>query len=152
MCAWEIDSDAVAELMDAIRMDPGYAAAYIELINVNLNMGNREGALNIAQEGLVRIPDSKVLQKHYRELGGKLPYPMPIEKKEEAAPEVSENSAQAEAESPAITQAPTGTPPNPENSQAAQEPLQDDSSGSTAIGTPSNPWCRFCTESDIKPQ
>lgn len=146
------DSDAVAELMEAIRLNPGYAAAYIELINVNLNSGNREGALNIAQEGLARFPDSKTLQKHYRELGGKLPYPEPIKKKEEAAPPVSENSAQAEAESPAISQAPTDPAPDPVDNPAAKEPLPGDSSGSTAIGTPSNPWCRFCTDSDIKPQ
>lgn len=146
------NSDAVAELMEAIRLNPGYAAAYIELINVNLNVGNREGALNIAQEGLARMPDSKVLQKHYRELGGKLPYPEPHEKKEETSPQASENSAQVEAELPAITQAPTGTPNDPEDSQAAKEPLPDNSPGSTAIGTPSNPWCRFCTDSDIKPR
>lgn len=146
------DSDAVAELVEAIRLNPDYAAAYIELINVNLRIGNREGALNLVTESLARIPDSKVLQKHYHELGGKLPYPTPVVKREEPAPQASEDSVKAEAELPAITQAPTGTPNEPEDSQAAKTPLPDDSSGRTAIGTPSNPWCRFCTDSDIKPK
>ncbi|MBU1691271.1 MAG: tetratricopeptide repeat protein [Gammaproteobacteria bacterium] len=146
------DSDAVAELMKAIRLKPDYATAYIELINVYLNLGNREGALNIAQEGLTRTPDSKILQKRYRDLGGKLPYPAPAEKKEEPVPQANENSAQSAAELPAINQAPTDAPPVPEDGQSVKEPLPTNSSGNTTIGTPTNPWCRFCTDSDIKPQ
>ena len=144
--------EGINDMMKAIRLNPQTTEAYIALVRHFNDVHLKEDALRFATDGLRYLPNSKALQRIYDEIGGKRPYPEPHEKKEETSPQASENSAQVEADLSAISNAPTGAPNDPEDSQAAKEPLPDNSSGSTAIGTPSNPWCRFCTDSDIKPK
>lgn len=143
-------SDAITEFTEASRLQPGYALAYFELINVYIKNGTRDEALKVARQGLTRIPDSKVLQKYYRELGGKLPYPTPIEN----TASDNENSMTPTL-TPAATTGPGNNNPTPDypakpsqtdTRNQAQEPHHQES----PIGSPTNPWCRFCPPSDVE--
>lgn len=130
-------AEAMAELNNALRYDAAAGAAYQALADSYLEMGNRTKALEMATEGLKRNPDSKVLQRRYTELGGKLPYPARIEA---AAAESQATEGNEVAATPsAASQDPSIASPAPESSrnEAVAEPK---------IGSPTNPYCRFCPD------
>lgn len=136
--------EAAAEYIKALSYNPNSPAIYLALADFYQETGGKPKALEIVTEGLRRSPDSKGLKLRYTELGGKLPYPeavvktMPTEAtrdevkpevKSEAAPPSRETTSQA-ADGTKLT-APTGPTPQIEPPK---------------IGSPKNPYCRFCTD------
>jgi len=147
------DSEAVKEFLLAIKGNPSLAKAYSELGRVQARLGIKQEALKTVTEGLRFVPDSRALQRMYTELGGKLPYPEPLVKKTEptpavdtttkvetplAAPQVDVSGTTTDNSTPAAT---TPTAPAEKPADAAA-PLP----APPKIGSPSNPYCRFCTD------
>lgn len=140
------DGAAVSDLLKAIEMDPKLPRAYIVLADLYAKQKNRSKALETVTAGLRHNPDTKSLQRRYTELGGKLPYPEPLQSvaAEPAAgtPGASPAPVTASPTEPAppvaasSAAAPAATPATPA-AQPATEPK---------IGSPTNPYCRFCPD------
>lgn len=131
------NGEAVGNLLKAIELDPGQARAYMTLADLYLKQKNRDKALDTVTEGLRHNPGTKSLQRRYTELGGKLPYPAAIE------PAAAEARAATPDAPPVAEAAPAGEPAaQPEASAAAAAaPV-----GAPKIGSPTNPYCRFCPD------
>lgn len=151
--------EAATEYLKALRYLPNSSAIYLALADIYQEIGDKPKALEMVAEGLRHTPDSKGLKRRYTELGGKLPYPeavtkaMPAEmtgaevKPEinpEAAPPSGETTSQAaDAPSEQIKFKKEGkTEPVPASAKTTPaEPV-----AAPKIGSPNNPYCRFCTD------
>jgi tetratricopeptide (TPR) repeat protein len=136
------DGAAVGDLLKAIEMDPGLSRAYMALADLYVKQKNRSKALDTVTTGLRHSPETKSLQRRYTELGGHLPYPEPIQPAvvESATEKPEPSSVPADAiqdgsEPPAtsLATAPAEVP--------AGEPVTE-----PKIGSPNNPYCRFCPD------
>ncbi|CAG0991755.1 hypothetical protein ANAEL_02339 [Anaerolineales bacterium] len=146
-------SEGVRDMMKAIQLNPQTTEAYVALARYFSEAHMKDKALEFATDGLRYLPSSKALRRIYDENGGTQPYPDPYEKKEVPNPQANEDPVQAGAELPAMTQAPAGDSSTPaSDNQTAKDQAPNNPSSDTPIGTPTNPWCRFCTDSDSKPQ
>lgn len=130
------DGEAVSNLLQAIELNPRQPRAYMTLADLYDKMKNRGKALETVSEGLRHNPDTKSLQRRYTELGGKLPYPAPIQPAQAAE---TPATTPADAAPSAVTTAPT----EPAKSEPAAAPA---SAEPPKIGSPNNPYCRFCTD------
>lgn len=141
-------ADSSREFMEAIRLKPDYVAAYIGLIDFYRKLGNREDALKTASEGLTHAPESKTLQRRYRELGGKLPYPVPVNGEPETASpaEAPASNAAAPGNGNDTTVAAPPVAPSPVDDQKQPETTPQE----PKIGSPTNPWCRFCPPPELQ--
>jgi tetratricopeptide (TPR) repeat protein len=119
---------AVKDLQQAIAINPKLTKAYLELVSVYRDSKQSAQAMDIVVAGLRQVPDSKTLQRHYLELGGKPPFPEP------AAAEAAATATQAQPE-----QAPPAA-----DSQPVPPAATDAVETTPVIGTPGNPYCRFC--------
>ncbi len=129
--------EAMGDLLKSIDANPGQARAYLTLADMYTKQNNRAKALETVTEGLRHNPGTRSLQRRYTELGGKLPYPAPIEP------------------TPAAVQADTsGAPPAAEADSAlpaesaadAPPPAEAEPAAPPKIGSPTNPYCRFCPD------
>lgn len=131
------ENKAIGELMEAIRGNPELAQAYVELSDIQARNMKSGEALKTVTEGLRHAPDSKPLKRRYTELGGKLPYPAPIAtvpvEPLVAKPDETATSTPASPAEPT-----TGTP-------AAVTPVAEPLA-EPRIGSPKNPYCRFCPD------
>ena len=131
------EGKAAAEFMEAIRGNPELAQAYVELADIQARNKKPGEALKTVTEGLRHAPDSKSLKRRYTELGGKLPYPAPIEttpvEAQAAKPDEKAVSIPASPAEPTAGTAATVTP--------AAEPI-----AAPRVGSPKNPYCRFCPD------
>lgn len=139
---------AMADWQKSISLDKHYVRSIQELADLLAkNLGKPEQALEVVAEGLRDNPDVKSLQKRYTRYGGKLPYPEPrvvakppqdgaSEAKSESEKALSER---AKADAPAMDAARADAPTKKPDSSKAEEPVLE-----PVIGTPDNPWCRFC--------
>jgi tetratricopeptide (TPR) repeat protein len=133
-------AQAAGTLIKAIQFDSNYVPAYVELSDYYREMGDKKKALGLIVEGLKREPDSKRLKRSYKELGGKLPYPEPIQPTPvEAAQPVA--TTDKEIEAPSASEKTANDTPASAPVVAPEEPATTPN-----IGTPKNPYCRFCTE------
>lgn len=127
-------AQAIGHFRKAIELNPRQPRAYNAMADYYAKIKQPAKALESVSEGLRHNPDTRSLQRRYTELGGKLPYPAPIEPQVVADParQPKENAAVPAEQAPAEQAA---TPPAPE--LVASPP---------AIGTPKNPYCRFCPD------
>jgi tetratricopeptide (TPR) repeat protein len=137
---------AIADFRKSIELQPTLVRSYTLLADLYLELNEKTEALKVATEGLRHVPGSKGLQELYTKLGGKLPYPEPIQAEAKAAPQPADASAGAAAPAAAVdTQAASTTAEEADASQqkasAGAEPKRQ-----PQVGTPTNPWCRFCPE------
>lgn len=126
---------AVGEFMEAIKGNPKLAQAYVELADIQAHNKKSGDALKTVSEGLRYAPDSKPLRRRYTEFGGKLPYPAPIA----TTPVESQVAKPVEAagSAPVVSVEPiSGAPDTPAAETVAP----------TKIGSPPNPYCRFCPD------
>lgn len=72
--------EAVPDITRALEMNPHLVRGYLALGTIYANAGDRSQALSAVSTGLRYNPDSKILQARYEKLGGKLPYPEPIQR------------------------------------------------------------------------
>jgi tetratricopeptide (TPR) repeat protein len=129
---------AIAEFTKSIELDPHQPKAYQELSDYYLGLKQQKKALEVVTEGLRYNPDAKVLQRRYEDLGGKLPYP------EAVVREAPQSATRTETSD-------TGSRPMPEQpvAQQVQEispARQKTDEAIKGIGSPKNPYCRFCPE------
>lgn len=130
--------EAAAEYIKALRYNPNSSAIYLALADFYQGTGDKPKALEMVTEGLRRNLNSKGLKLRYTELGGKMPYPEPL-----VAKAAESESAQQTGSAPAptiITPPISGTPASPASEQAKVP------ENKPPMGTPSNPYCRFCTD------
>ena len=130
-------SEAVGNLLQSIEADPNQPRAYLTLAEMYEKQKNRAKALETVTEGLRHNPDIKSLQRRYTELGGKLPYPEPIG----PAPVAAQTDRPGDAPGEASAAAPTSP-------AAAGTPATSagDADELPKIGSPTNPYCRFCPD------
>jgi tetratricopeptide (TPR) repeat protein len=136
------DGDALKDLLKALELDPKLIRGYAMASDFYTKIKRRDEALKVVTEGLRNNPGNARLQRLYQELGGKLPYPEPIAPEPEKSLQPLPTPA---APAPATLQAPALDDKPP----AQAEPSTPADAGPPAkakIGTPSNPWCRFCPE------
>lgn len=119
--------EALADYNRAIEINPHLTRPYLQLIDLYEAEKKRNKSLEVATNGLRNNPDSKALQRRYREVGGKLPYPKPIQ-------------AEVVATEPA-SKTETGVS-EPVPARVVDKPPVDQ----PKIGSPTNPYCRFCPD------
>lgn len=139
------DSLAIIDFYKSIEHDPNQVRAYIAIAEMHSKANNKPKALESITTGLRNVPDSKNLQKKYRELGGKEPFPKPLD--------VAPNSS-VDAPVPQIDKggdAGSVTTPDAGRIQQPVSPSGQENTGKDAgdtqsapIGAPGNPYCRFC--------
>jgi len=128
---------AITHFNKAIELDPRQPRAYNALSDYYVKTKQSAKALEIVTTGLQYNPDTKSLQRRYKELGGKLPYPEPIE----PTPAVEVEAAKPE-EPP--TPSPSSVEPAASPTAVLPEPVEP--IAEPRIGSPTNPYCRFCPD------
>jgi tetratricopeptide (TPR) repeat protein len=128
--------EAVKDLNQAVASDPRMVRPYLQLADIYVKGKSASRALETVSEGLRHVPDSTALQRRYLELGGQKPYPDPIVAKA-AEPVPAQPETPASKPEAAVDAAPASAAP-----ATAQSAAQIESP--PAIGTPKNPYCRFC--------
>lgn len=130
------NAEAVQDMNKALELNPNLVKAYSYLADFYSGINLKDRALRVIADGLRHNPDTTSLQRRYRELGGKLPYPEPIQ----PAPAVAVQPATPEAVPPPVQAEVAGEP-----ATATVAPAPDTPSESK-IGSPKNPYCRFCPD------
>lgn len=136
---------ALLEFLRAIEIKPNHVGAILAATDIYLTLKKRENALALLEKGLLSAPETKSLQRKYTEMGGDIAL---INKNsttiKEAAkkPEPANEAESKEVENKhkALSDAPGSTTNN------KQAPAINNGGG--AVGMPSNPWCRFCPDSE----
>lgn len=134
-------AEGVANLMKAIELKPDYIPAYYALSYYYSDSGNKEKALDVVEDGLRHVPESEGLLQRFKKLGGKTP-PTPLV----TAPK-SASSGVAKGSSPAQQSQNPAKDTTVQSSEKESSSSQNKTPGQDAsqnIGSPSNPWCRFC--------
>jgi tetratricopeptide (TPR) repeat protein len=139
---------AIGDLKKALELNPKLVRAYTLSSNIHVKLKQKKEALSVVEAGLRHVPDSSALQRLYKERGGKLPYPEPIaDAAEVMAPpaETSQENGVSKTEGQSrngVQQAPDGATP-----AAAESGVADiQAPAAPKIGSPTNPWCRFCPD------
>jgi tetratricopeptide (TPR) repeat protein len=135
------NAEAVKEFLQAIRLKPDYADPYAAMADFYARIEKKQDALKILQEGLRQIPTSRKLARRYQELGGKLPRPEANPPLAETAKPETQPPVPVETAKKVLEAAPVAArqAPEPEPASPSERPPEK-------IGSPSNPWCRFCTD------
>lgn len=136
------EGKAVQNFGQAILIQPDYEPAYSALSDFYAGKGLKQKALNVIEEGLKHSPDSKRLLRRFKELGGKTP-PAPLVVAQPAAPAEAINSP-VKQEQPQLGNT-TSSSPSDVPASSSPEASQKQTTPSK-VGSPSNPWCRFCTD------
>jgi tetratricopeptide (TPR) repeat protein len=133
--------EGIRDLYKALELNPRIPQPYLALADEFQIAKNKEKALKIVSEGLRYNPENKALKRRYTEFGGKEPYPEPI---------VKPDSIRAEAQPVVTTEIKPETKLESQTSQPEKEPTQDSTTSpaesSPKIGSPKNPYCRFCPD------
>ena len=135
-------AEAAAEFNKALNYRLNSPDVYQALADQYYETGNKEKALEKAIEGLKRNPNSKGLKRRYIEFGGKLPYPDAVA--ESMSEESDKGANKPEAVPKSAVAAGQASEPNKQTVTTEQE--QPPEYVPPKIGTPSNPYCRFCVE------
>ena len=136
------DGEALRDLLKALELNPKLIRGYTLVSDLYTKIKLPDEALKVVTEGLRHNPGNALLQRLYQKSGGKLPYPEPITPEPEKSLQPSSTPA---APSPATLQIPAMDDKLPTQSQTGP-PADGSPPANAKIGTPSNPWCRFCTE------
>lgn len=137
-------AQAIRSFEQALSLDPAYEKVHIAYADALVDMGQKAKALAMVTEGLRHNPDTRGLQRRYKELGGKLPYPEPYKKVvQDATKAVPDQPAATLEKSQAVVPVVTETEPatTPEQAKTPPEPL---SLPENENKNSKNPYCRFC--------
>jgi len=139
------NGEALSDFVKALELSPGMPLASIELATLHKKLGKKNLALDVLRAALDKNPSHKGLRRTYQEMGGDIAA-IPETPKADMAPAASLDSAQkpelnqakdAENPAPASVGAPTSGADAPTGTEQASEPK---------IGSPTNPYCRFCPD------
>ncbi len=125
---------ALLAYRQAIESDPTYPRAYIRLGALQAKLGQKEAALATVTQGLQVVQNSKALKRAYDEYGGTPPYPAPLVK------EVPSEIREAESRIAPVAPGTETAPQIDQDVDATTKPEEP------TIGSPKNPYCRFCTD------
>jgi tetratricopeptide (TPR) repeat protein len=144
------DMEAMRDYYKALGLNPRLSKAYVGLTDFFADNKQNVEALKIATQGLSYLPADKALQRRYIQLGGKLPYPEPVEHSKQEAEKAAAGKVIGEEE----TAPGTSAMENKETAPQSEDPPKTDSTPTLVkpppapsepkIGSPTNPWCRFC--------
>jgi len=134
------DTEALLDLQQAISRKPTLVKAYLTLADYYSERKLRDKALPVVTEGLRYAPNSKGLRRRYQELGGKLPYPVPVVAQPE--PEITvdkpaEVDAGTNAASPKVDAGDISARSATDKAADKETPNQ---------GASNKPHCRFCPD------
>ncbi|CAG9932779.1 tetratricopeptide repeat protein [Candidatus Nitrotoga arctica] len=123
--------EAVSEFEQALQRDPNYVEAYVALSELYQNTGQQLKSIAAVEQALQRAPNSKPLQRRYNQLTGKIftPPTLTVEQVAQISPmPVTQAVVISGVSSTTVQPVPASSPVVvPEK-----------------IGTPTNPYCRFC--------
>ncbi len=141
-------ADAEVSLLHALQLDPTHAGAYVTLIDLYKGTNRKARAVDTVRAALAAAPGHKGLRRKAQELGVEVPEIVTQEHKLENAPAQPENPpvtpvTKEEAGSSIVAPKPEMAPID----NNIQKPA-DPEAHQTKIGTPGNPWCRFCVEEE----
>lgn len=133
--------EAVVDFRKALELNPDYLAAYYALSDYYVDLGDKKKALSVVNEGLRHVPHSKGLLRRFKELGGKTP-PTPIMATTKPdSPKAAKDSSAAQQRQNAVENGsfqPSGS------ATTSTQNAETVEATSPKIGSPTNPWCRFC--------
>lgn len=125
--------EAISEFEQALQKNPNYVEAYAALSDLYNNTGQKSKSITAVEEALQRAPNNKSLQRQYKQLTGKIFTPPPPTVEQAAQiPSTPIPVVQA-----AVTSGVSSTTTQP---VSASLPVVVPEK----IGTPTNPYCRFC--------
>ena len=138
---------ALVDFQKALELDPRLAPASIELADLYKKMGKKNEALAVLKSGIEHNPDTKSLRRRYTELGGDpktliIPAVPPAAVTEPADPAASAGTAKPELAKPKATSE-DAVQPDPKAEVVEKPPVQ---LIEPKIGSPKNPYCRFCPD------
>ena len=136
------DALAATEYTKAINGNHRLVRAYVGMAEFLTKIRDSKQALSTVTEGLRYNPDSKPLQRMYQRLGGQMPYPPPMTSTEAAPSKKPAKVLASPLASPAVGAEPSVTAGTSDRSPAESQ---------RHIGTPQNPWCRFCPDIPASP-
>ena len=129
-------AEAIGALYKAIELNPRLTQAYLELATMLAKLKQEDKALKVVTQGLRYMPGTPSLERRYNTLGGKLPYPDPIQKPAEVVDAISvqDKASESSGSAPVVEKA----------NEEKNKPLPPIENNVDQIGEGSNPWCRFC--------
>ncbi|PIX95771.1 MAG: hypothetical protein CO126_05480 [Hydrogenophilales bacterium CG_4_9_14_3_um_filter_63_34] len=122
-------AEAEIALHRALQLDPQHAAVYATLADIYVDSKRRALAEEAIRTGLALDPGSKKLRRVARRLGIPIP-PTPKPQKADGVKPIKEEAAPSKPDTAAA------------KGEAVTAPKAPDSA---EIGSPTNPFCRFCT-------
>lgn len=121
----------LVEVQRALSFAPELEAGYRYIADYYRDMGKKGEALKWVTTGLKHIPESGALQRRYKDMGGKEPFPEPLSKPAPPVAQVPQKQGGENNTDTTVIQNPTQVETTPEIV-------------APKIGTPKNPYCRFC--------
>jgi tetratricopeptide (TPR) repeat protein len=146
-------AQAAADFTKAVALGPNQPQAYARLIDSYLDSKNKAKALEMASNGLAHLPGNRLLQRKYLELGGKEPFPKPVDgtataASKEAAPAQADKTAGTDSSDTPAAQATPGDVGKSAQESGPKDVKPGDADSNAPkpapIGVPGNPYCRFC--------
>ena len=134
-------AEGVANLRKALELKPDYQAGYFALSDYYSDSGDKEKALSVVEEGLRYLPESKGLLRRFEMLGGETP-PTPIVTATKSASSGAEKGSSAVQQKQKIEE--KATVQSTEIDVSGSQNKTTEQSPPRKIGSPTNPWCRFC--------
>lgn len=128
--------EAAASMNKAIELDPRHSAVYVLLADMFIEMKRPDEARKLVQRAIEQAPINKGLRRLAKQLDVTIP-----EQPAPPPPQVAVDTTGAPAEAVAASSSPGAALPGRQAQQPYMAPVE--------IGSPTNPWCRFCT--DIPP-
>ena len=140
---------AAVSFSRALELNPNLLDAYYALSDFYVESGNKQKALSMVEDGLRHLPDAKGLLRRFKELGGKTP-PAPLARtnpQQPSQPDKMMGTQQQETGATSTSEHPAPTPVSSPDQSAVERsdtPKAPSATDETKIGTPTNPYCRFC--------
>ena len=144
------DAQAISDLHTAQKLNPKLTNTYFVLADFYVRIKQEDQALEAVSEGLRYNPDSTSLKQRYDQLGGKKPYPEPypvVSPNTVVSDKVQTNESMSTGRgSETSSDRMPGRTDSGKQDIANTSPEKNGAStpASSTIGTPSNPYCRFC--------
>jgi len=147
------NAQAEASLLKSLQLDPGHVGARIALANFYLDTNRKAKAVEVVKVGLEMDSQNTKLRQLASRLGMKIEEAKPAVTPDPSAGATSDDGGSESETSPPSTSATEGSVPSHETTKSSQ---QSNAVGGELppavpaeqlkIGTPKNPYCRFCPD------
>lgn len=137
-------AQAESALVRAHQLDPSHVDANITLARIYMETNRKERATDLVRRGLAAAPDSKSLLRLAKDVG--IPESEITAIIEDATMKAAEKAAAGGAEQERAASAPTETKHETKQAEPPVNSAPAASSEPPKIGSPTNPYCRFCPD------